>query len=407
MNRLHTLCATVVVAATMSVSTQAASRLFVIASQNLNELNPATGAVIGTTAIVPTAGSIGTIGALAYDAASDTLFLSSTGNDNLWTVNYTTGVATLVGLYNVGATVIMHGLAVDDTGQLYGYSSGVASGARFFSINRTTGQATPIADMLNAGFGSLEFVASTQTMYLADTGATDSLYTIDRTTGAVTLVGSFGVVGSVGIGLAYDSVLGMYACSNTTPQGLYTIDLATGAATLVGALSSNPIALTFIGDPNTPSTPFCLGDGNGAACPCANTGAAGHGCASMAFAGGAILSSTGIAGASAGSDTLVLTATDIPGPALFFQSSGVFQTTVNFGDGHLCAGVGITRLGVVFPVADVASYPGGLTPNPIHIGGTTASGDTRHYQAWYRSVPGLCNALNYNLTQGLTIVWGP
>jgi hypothetical protein len=55
----------------------------------------------------------------------------------------------------------------------------------------------------------------------------------------------------------------------------------------------------------------------------------------------------------------------------------------------------------------MASYPGGLTPNPVHIGGATASGDTRHYQCWYRSVPGLCNSQNFDLTQGLTLVWGP
>ncbi|MBL8858717.1 MAG: hypothetical protein JNL28_09445 [Planctomycetes bacterium] len=157
----------------------------------------------------------------------------------------------------------------------------------------------------------------------------------------------------------------------------------------------------------TPSTPFCLGDGTGAPCPCANTGAAGHGCGSSAFAGGAILSATGIAGASLGTDTLVLTATDIPGPGLFFQSNTLAASPINFGDGHLCATGGIIRLGVVFPSSGVASYPGGLTPNPIHVQGGATNGQTKHYQCWYRSVPGLCTANNYDLTQGLTLVWGP
>ncbi len=158
---------------------------------------------------------------------------------------------------------------------------------------------------------------------------------------------------------------------------------------------------------STPTTAFCLGDGTGAACPCANPGAAGRGCASSAFASGAILSSTGIAGASAVTDTLMLTATDIPGPGLFFQSSGLAGTPINFGDGLLCAAVGIVRLGVVFPAAGVATYPGGLTPAPIHIAGGTAAGDVRHYQCWYRSVPGLCNPQNFDLTQGLSLTWGP
>ncbi|MBL8858299.1 MAG: hypothetical protein JNL28_07350 [Planctomycetes bacterium] len=166
-------------------------------------------------------------------------------------------------------------------------------------------------------------------------------------------------------------------------------------------------ALLYVSNSGTATTPFCLGDGTGAACPCANTGAIGHGCGSSAFAGGAILSSSGNAGASVGTDTLVLTATDIPGPGLFFQANGLLGAPANFGDGHLCAAVGIVRLGVVFPVGNVASYPGGLTPNPIHIQGGAANGNTRHYQCWYRSVPGLCSANNYDLTQGLTLTWGP
>ncbi|MBL8857803.1 MAG: hypothetical protein JNL28_04765 [Planctomycetes bacterium] len=163
-----------------------------------------------------------------------------------------------------------------------------------------------------------------------------------------------------------------------------------------------------LGVQNTPSTSFCLGDGSGAACPCGNTGSAGRGCANATFASGALLASTGIAGASAGTDTLVLTATDIPGPGLFFQSNGLAVSPIAFGDGHLCAAVGIVRLGVVFPVAGVASYPGGLTPNPIHIGGAPiAAGNTKHYQCWYRSIPALCGAGNYDLTQGISLTWVP
>ncbi|MBL8859713.1 MAG: hypothetical protein JNL28_14500 [Planctomycetes bacterium] len=189
-------------------------------------------------------------------------------------------------------------------------------------------------------------------------------------------------------GNTYTIQMGMYQGTALTMSGSFSV---TGAGPACA----------------TPSTPFCLGDGTGAPCPCGNTGAAGHGCGSNAFAGGAILTSTGIAGASAGTDTLVLTATDIPGPGLFFQSNGLLGAPANFGDGHLCAAVGIIRLGVVFPTSGVASYPGGLTPNPIHIQGGTANGQTKHYQCWYRSVPGLCGPNNYDLTQGLTLVWGP
>jgi hypothetical protein len=78
----------------------------------------------------------------------------------------------------------------------------------------------------------------------------------------------------------------------------------------------------------------------------------------------------------------------------------------------LCASSGIVRLGVVFPDGSgLAAYPGGLTPNPIHVAGGAVAGDTRHYQCWYRdageSSPGVsfCTPATYNLTQGVTLTW--
>ncbi|MBL8857055.1 MAG: hypothetical protein JNL28_00940 [Planctomycetes bacterium] len=198
--------------------------------------------------------------------------------------------------------------------------------------------------------------------------------------------------------------LGTLGSNTTPPTRLETVCQAQGAFNGLyhSAFTIKPNVIL-----GTPTTPFCLGDGTGAACPCGNTGAAGNGCGSTAFPGGANLSSTGVAGASPGTDSFVLTATNIPGPGLFFQSNGLAPNAINFGDGHLCAAVGIVRLGVVFPVSGVASYPGGLTPNPIHIAGGATNGQLKHYQCWYRSVPGLCGPNNYDLTQGLSVTWGP
>jgi hypothetical protein len=179
-------------------------------------------------------------------------------------------------------------------------------------------------------------------------------------------------------------------------------------ATSVSLSDSTRVIMRLYLPAESAGTPFCLGDGTGAACPCGNTGAAGHGCASSSFATGAKLTASGFAGASLATDTLVLTATNIPGPGLFFQSSGLAPTPINFGDGHLCAAVGIIRMGVVFSAGGIASYPGGTTPNPIHIAGLTSNGDVRHYQCWYRSLPSLCTVMdNFDTTQGLTITWGP
>ncbi|MDZ4773413.1 MAG: hypothetical protein SGI72_09805 [Planctomycetota bacterium] len=150
---------------------------------------------------------------------------------------------------------------------------------------------------------------------------------------------------------------------------------------------------------------FCVGDGSATACPCGNSGLPGNGCASSAFAAGGHLVALG--DPSISGDTLTLTASNIPGPALFIQSTGLAGSPIAFGDGQLCAAVGINRLGVVFPSTSAATYPGGLTPGPISIVGSNIAGGVRHYQAWYRSLPSLCGAGNYALTQGLTLTWQP
>lgn len=151
--------------------------------------------------------------------------------------------------------------------------------------------------------------------------------------------------------------------------------------------------------------PYCFGDGTGTACPCGTVSASGNGCPSSIAVGGSNLSGQGFASIS--SDTLVLNCTSVPnGPGLFYQGSA--QTAVAFGDGVLCAGSGIQRLGVVFANGNHSSYPGGLTPNPVHIAGATSAGDQRHYQMWYRDADvSFCTASLFNLTNGLSVLWAP
>lgn len=192
------------------------------------------------------------------------------------------------------------------------------------------------------------------------------------------------------------SWIGLRVQPNTSPNFPNILDGQTSRLSIVGSTSTG--------------TPFCFGDGAGTACPCANSGTAGNGCASSQFTSGARLSATGNAGVSAGTDTLVLTASNIGGPGLFFQGDAQAAGGAGFafGDGLLCLGGAIIRLGVVFPTGTSAMYPGGLTPNPIHIGGAPiAAGDVRHYQCWYRDAFTFCVPQTFNLTQGLSVTFGP
>jgi hypothetical protein len=62
----------------------------------------------------------------------------------------------------------------------------------------------------------------------------------------------------------------------------------------------------------------------------------------------------------------------------------------------------------VFAAGNASSYPGGSTPGPISIGGGCLPGDVRHYQVWYRdSDTSFCTTAVFNLTNALTVTWGP
>lgn len=174
---------------------------------------------------------------------------------------------------------------------------------------------------------------------------------------------------------------------------------------------------TFIGDVAIPcSVPdacppapvlYCFGDGSGAACPCANSGTAGNGCANSVFVTGAHLATSGQTSISP--DLLLLTASSMPNSScLYFQ--GTTQQAggagVPFGDGLRCAGGVIVRLGVKMNSSGTSSYPVG-GDLAISIRGGVAAGDVRTYQAWYRNATIFCTASTFNLTNGVQVTWTP
>ena len=157
-----------------------------------------------------------------------------------------------------------------------------------------------------------------------------------------------------------------------------------------------------------PYTVFCFGDGSGTACPCGNgsTPGANAGCASSLGFGGRLLAE---GSACVTADNMHLVGHDMgSAPALYFQGTLLQSGGVGlaFGDGLLCAGGTITRLGVKFNVNGSSIHPGAGDPT-IGIAGAAVGGATRTYQAWYRDAATFCTAANYNLTNGLQVVWAP
>ncbi len=159
--------------------------------------------------------------------------------------------------------------------------------------------------------------------------------------------------------------------------------------------------------PGSTGTPFCLGDGTGTACPCGNSGAAGHGCENSFSTGGALLVASG--SASVMSDTVKLTGTSMPPTTtcLFFQ--GTAPISVAFGDGLRCAGGTVTRLGSRPVSGGMREFGFGVAGDPLVsvMGVVPAGGGARHYQIWYRNVAAFCTPAGFNLSNGLTIMWAP
>lgn len=157
----------------------------------------------------------------------------------------------------------------------------------------------------------------------------------------------------------------------------------------------------------------CLGDGTGAACPCANVGLPGHGCRNSASVRGAELEAFG--SPSLAADTLALTSTFEPPSVTSVLLQGDQQVApVFFGDGLRCAGGNLKRL-----YATSATFLGNVVAPPhaaatisarsAQLGDPLQPGMTRLYQFHYRDPdPAFCpepQGSSFNVSNAVAIVW--
>ncbi|MCB9915620.1 MAG: hypothetical protein H6828_10805 [Planctomycetes bacterium] len=177
------------------------------------------------------------------------------------------------------------------------------------------------------------------------------------------------------------------------PDGTYAFELRYWDSSF-SVMSTCCPTVTIASDPGTP---YCFGGGPAMLCPCGNDPMGLFGCVNSSGLG-AKLSGTGIA--QVGNDTVVLTASQCPAntPGLFF--SGPTQMNLVFGDGLRCVASPVRRLGVV------TTNTGGSASTPwvLSVKEGLAPGDLRHYQYWFRDVPGPCGS-GFNLSNGYTIQW--
>lgn len=123
------------------------------------------------------------------------------------------------------------------------YSTG-NDGTSLFTIDSTSGAGTLVGNFGYSGTYSLAFDQS-NALYAFTTSSTNStLATVDESTGAATLIGTgTGISDMMALVFAPDNTL--YAASWNT-NDLYTVDPGTGAVSVVGALGfSNIMDLAF------------------------------------------------------------------------------------------------------------------------------------------------------------------
>ena len=153
---------------------------------------------------------------------------------------------------------------------------------------------------------------------------------------------------------------------------------------------------------SNPGISFCTGDGVATPCPCGNNSTNGGGCANGNGNGGVLV---GSGAASVSLDSLVLSGSGLVSgqPGLYFQANNAINGGAGtpFGDGIRCAGGGVIRL-------QVAAAGGGgesSTSLSISVKGGAVSGSVFRYQLWYRDPNTSPCGANFNLTNGLEVVW--
>jgi hypothetical protein len=153
-------------------------------------------------------------------------------------------------------------------------------------------------------------------------------------------------------------------------------------------------------------TAACFGDDLGNPCPCYPSvplGSAGRGCANSIEPRGALLVAFG--NASIANDTVLFQATGMPNSScLYFQGSTL--SSALFGDGKRCAAGATVRLGNETNICNSSQYPGGSEPT-VSVKGMITTPGLRHYQVWYRNSASFCTSSTFNLTNSVSVSWGP
>ncbi len=158
----------------------------------------------------------------------------------LETIDPATGASTSVGSIAAYGGESWTGMAFDPTtGNMYASTASCGSRSTLYSVNIATGAATVIGQITNASCAIALAVDDAGMLYTYDI-VNDVLLSVDKASGAGSVIGSIGFDANYGQGMDFDYASGqmyMAAFNGGTFQGeLRVVDRATGATALVGVL---------------------------------------------------------------------------------------------------------------------------------------------------------------------------
>ena len=182
------------------------------------------------------------IGAIAFDAGGVLYGISVTEAAQLYTINVVNGAATAIGPLGIGF-VFEGGLTFDSTGRLIGVNQNNANASQAFEVNTATGAATLIGPPNGQARDIDDLTREGDVIYGIDRPS-NTLGRLDPATGTYTIIGGTGdPVGDTG-GLAFCEADGKLYATFAANGGFYTVDKATGAATLI-AINNVDYGLAF------------------------------------------------------------------------------------------------------------------------------------------------------------------
>lgn len=182
------------------------------------------------------------IGAIAFDAGGQLYGISLTDAAQLYKIDTNTGAATAIGPLGIGF-IFEGGLTFDSAGRLVGVDQGTSSDAKTFEINTTTGAATLIGPSSGEDRDVNGLTREGNVIYGIDRPS-NTLGRLDAATGSYSPIGPTGAtVGDTG-GLAVDPADGKLYATFGADGGFYTLDKSTGAASLI-AINNVDYGLAF------------------------------------------------------------------------------------------------------------------------------------------------------------------